>query len=215
LVGTFRQPAFVSAELKSLVTLPDIQWKNGYAEIAKAALISGSEDWDWLSERARQLASQAQPETEYLELVQEALVRAVGLKARLVSADPLESGVRIFLNYGHSFAHALETVSNHSIDHGLAVAEGIRFASRLAVEAIGADPDFADRQGAILDALGLEAMQISFTADELFAAMLGDKKNDSRGLRMVFASAPGEMEVKRIDPDLLKIYLLYWEEAHS
>jgi len=219
LVGTFAQPRFVCAELQSLVTLPLEQWANGWAEVVKHAIISGPEDWDWLSAQAAPLHDQALPENEYLALVQEALVRTVRLKAQIVSSDEREQGIRIFLNYGHSFAHALEKISGYTLLHGVAVAEGIRFAARLAVEAIGASSLFAADQDSLLAQLGLPPLPhpvpASVSADELLAAMLGDKKADAQGLRMVFASAPGQMQAVRVDPDLLRIYLKNWVEMHS
>jgi 3-dehydroquinate synthase len=124
-----------------------------------------------------------------------------------------EQGLRECLNYGHTFAHALEAVSGYRISHGRAVAEGMRFAARLATEAIALPQEFVDAQDILLDRLGLTPIGESFSADELYERMFSDKKVRNSVLRFVFVSAPGVWETVAVDPDLVKIYLILWEQA--
>jgi 3-dehydroquinate synthase len=207
LVGTFKQPIYVAADLETLGTLPAPEWENGFAEIAKSAFIDSVDFSGWLSNNAAALVAHDEI------LVQQAIVRALTFKARVVANDEREKGERECLNYGHTFAHALEAVSNFKISHGRAVAEGIRFASRLAVEAAAAPPRFADAQETLLDSLGLASIRDPYSADELFVRMFSDKKVRNSVLRFVFATAPGEWQTVAVDPDLVKIYLILWEQA--
>lgn len=207
LVGTFKQPIYVAADLDTLSTLPVVEWENGFAEIAKSALIDGADFSEWLAGAATGLVAHEE------DAVQQAVVRALTFKARVVANDEKEQGERECLNYGHTFAHALEAASGFSVSHGRAVAEGIRFAARLAVEAVGAPPEFAGVQDALLDSLGLSPIREPYSADELFGRMFSDKKVRNSELRFVFATAPGDWKTLPVDPDLIKIYLILWEQA--
>jgi 3-dehydroquinate synthase len=207
LVGTFRQPVHVLADLETLRTLPAEEWDNGFAEIAKSALIDGPEFYQWLGENAEALVARDE------EITQQAIVRALTFKARVVASDVTEKGQRECLNYGHTFAHALEAASGFRISHGRAVAEGMRFAARLAAEAVGAPTDFAEAQDVLLSRLGLRPITESFSADELYERMFADKKVRKGALRFVLAQAPGRWESVAVDPDLVKIYLILWEQA--
>jgi 3-dehydroquinate synthase len=207
LVGTFRQPTYVAVDLETLHTLPAAEWDNGFAEMAKSALLDGTDFSQWLTDNAAGLLAHDEA------LVQQAIVRALTFKARVVADDTEEHGQRECLNYGHTFAHALEAVSGYGIPHGRAVAEGMRFAARLAIEATGAPEEFAATQDALLDLLGLGPLAEPFAADELYERMFSDKKVRNRALRFVFIEAPGQWQTVVVDPDLVKIYLILWEQA--
>jgi 3-dehydroquinate synthetase len=89
----------------------------------------------------------------------------------------------------------------------------MRFAARLAVEAVGVEQRFVEDQDILLGSLGLKPITESFSADVLYERMLSDKKVRNGELRFVFAGAPGTWETVAVDPDLVKIYLIYWEQA--
>ena len=208
LVGTFAQPVLVAADLELLSTLPAAEWENGFAEIAKAALIDGDPFYSWLTEYADDLRKQGKG------AVQQAVIRALAFKGRVVSADERESGERECLNYGHTFAHALEAVAGYgAVSHGRAVAAGMRFAAALACEALELSSSFEAAQNALLDSLGLTGFTDSYTADELFERISIDKKVRGGKPRFVFVTAPGQWQTLAVDPDLLKIHLLLWADA--
>jgi 3-dehydroquinate synthase len=208
LAGTFHQPVVVVADLDSLDSLPAPEWSNGLAEIAKSALIEGTDFTDWLSAHAHELCAHEKA------VVQEAIVRSLAFKGRVVADDERESGPRECLNYGHTFAHALEAVAGYgAISHGRAVAEGMRFAARLGTEAAGVSEDFVAAQDSLLDALDLQRIKGNYAVDDLFERMCTDKKARGADLRFVFAEAPGQWRTMPVDLDLLKIYLLLWAQA--
>jgi 3-dehydroquinate synthase len=214
LVGSFYQPAYVLCDLNLLDSLPDAEWANGLAELVKSAIIDSPEFYNWLLENNAALAARERP------VLAQAIVRALRFKASVVVADEREAGRRECLNYGHTFAHALETCAGFgAVGHGRAVAEGIRFAARLATEAVGAPVEFAVEQEAALEALALftplAPAVAHVRAEELYAAMLSDKKVRDGAVRFVFAEAPGHWQATLVDPDLIKIYLLYWQQAQQ
>ena len=114
LVGAFWQPSGVVCELDALATLPPREMRCGLGEMAKYHFLTGD---DLLS----------------MDLG-ERIARCVEIKAEIVGSDEREAGRRALLNYGHTLAHALETLTDHRLAHGEAVAVGLVFAAELAHE---------------------------------------------------------------------------------
>lgn len=123
LAGTFHQPCAVIADSEVLATLPEVELRSGMGEVVKSALVGGEYELARLEARARAAAGRS------IEALGEVLVDAVGVKARIVAADPLERDQRRALNLGHTFAHALEHAAGYGVlPHGEAVAAGIGLA---------------------------------------------------------------------------------------
>jgi 5-deoxy-5-amino-3-dehydroquinate synthase len=120
------------------------------------------------------------------EVVTDVVARCAGIKAEIVVADPEEhSGLRATLNYGHTFAHALETVTGYALAHGEAVAIGLVFAGELARALERIDAAEADAHRDLVASLGLPtAVPAGASAGDLLAVMRRDKKG-SGGLTFV------------------------------
>ncbi|MGI6216440.1 MAG: 3-dehydroquinate synthase [Coriobacteriales bacterium] len=205
LVGNFAQPIYVSADIDSLETLPLLEWRCGFAEMAKSAIIDGPDFSSWLFDAAHALVAHDP------EKLREAIARTVEFKARVVVEDERESGTRKCLNYGHTLAHAIEAVSkNPRVPHGIAVAEGMRFAAKMAESTIGTMPGFVEAQDSLLSALGIEPMMRSFDADELLERMMNDKKANGKTISFVLAKSPGNWEVVEMDPQVVRGHISSW-----
>jgi len=102
-----------------------------------------------------------------------------------VGEDPRESGLREILNYGHTFAHAIEQVERFSWRHGAAVSVGMVFAAELARLAGRLADDVVDRHRAILTSVGLPVSYRGDRWEQLLAAMRRDKKTRGDLLRFV------------------------------
>ena len=211
LVGTFCQPSLVCADVATLATLPEREWACGCGEIAKSAVIDSEDFFFWLYSHTDQLAAR-EPET-----VKEAVQRCIVFKASVVARDQEETkGVRECLNYGHTLAHAIETEAGYGVySHGHAVAQGMRFASRLAVAHLGASMEFVQTQDALLDALGLPELRLKAEPERLLHLMKGDKKVRSGKLRFVLSRACGEWEVCELEDEFVLEYLQAWQRSLS
>jgi len=202
LVGAFHQPRLVLADPATLRTLPAREFRSGLAEAVKHALISDAAladrlraDWDALLDR--------QPD------VVAPLVRdAAAVKARVVSADEFEGGLRATLNFGHTFGHALEKEAGYGVlTHGEAVALGMRAALHLS-ESL--------RLGHVASALGPFAEAEALVArlapappaldvDALMNAMATDKKRTAAGLRFVVLDAVGDARLaENVDETMVR-----------
>lgn len=206
LVGAFHQPIYICSDIRTLKTLEEEDWVNGFAEIVKSAVVAPRRSfYEWLRNNAEGLMQHDDM------LLEEVVAMTAEFKASVVSKDERESGLRECLNYGHTLAHAIETAAGYgTIGHGRAVAEGMRFAARLATEVTGASVDFIKKQDALLDRLGLQ--QLPWTADpeRLFKIMKGDKKNRGGDVRFVLANDFTEWEVTPVPEEILMKHLKAW-----
>jgi 3-dehydroquinate synthase len=210
LAGAFKQPLLVISDTSVLSLLPEREWVSGIAEIAKSAAIAGEEFLGWLEENAPALLAREEA------VVKDAVRRSAEFKSGVVSADENEAGPRECLNYGHTLGHALEKVAGYgSISHGSAVAEGMRFAARLSVEAGQGSAEFVRRQDALLDGLGLPTMDTPLAASALLEAMHSDKKARGGNVRFVLVDAPGSWRCAPVADATIREHLDAWAKSKS
>ena len=179
LVGAFRPPAGVLADLDLLATLPRREYVSGLAEVIKAGFIADPVILDLIE--ADPAAASAPGGPHEHELVE----RAIAMKAAVVAADLRESGQREMLNYGHTLGHAIERAENYAIPHGEAVAVGMMFAAAVGRLAGLADQPTADRHGQVLRSVGLPVRYAGGSWPVLRDAMAVDKKTRGARLRLV------------------------------
>ena len=197
MVGAFWQPAGVLIDTATLDTLPAREYRAGLAEVVKYGVILDEEFFEYL-ERTERDINQRKPSV-LIDIVE----RSCQLKAKIVSEDEREeSGLRVVLNYGHTFAHALESVTGYrELLHGEAVSIGMLCASRLAEHLGRFDHASTERQAALLQNLGLPVAVPQVDHANILKAFRSDKKSEGNNLRFVLPSRIGKVElVEHIDP---------------
>jgi 3-dehydroquinate synthase len=196
LVGAFHQPLAVLCDPSVLTSLPDGEYRCGLGEVAKYALL-GDRDLDALLTHKADAVLARDP-----GVLTEMVARSAAVKARVVGEDPEErTGARASLNYGHTLAHAIETLSDYDLAHGEAVAIGLVFAAELAAALERIPPAEVARHRALLSSLGLPvAAPPGLRRVDLVDAMHRDKKS-SGGLTFVLAGA-ADGGVERVDDPL-------------
>jgi len=205
LAGAFWQPAAVLSDVTLLNTLPDAEWHNGMAEAVKTALLAGPEAVAQLTADAVDLA--ARDEAAVLRCVR----MCAGFKARVVSADERESGMRECLNLGHTLGHAIEKVAGYgTVGHGVAVAEGLRFAAFLSARLLGAPSELQQRVNTLLDVCGVPRYLVTGSVADLAAAMSLDKKARGGVVRFVLLRDVGDWVVVSVEPDVARKSLADW-----
>ena len=200
LVGSFWQPRGVIADVDTLATLPDREFKSGLAEVVKYGMILDPDFFDWLEANTGAILGR------HAAALAHVVGRSAALKADVVERDEREiTGLRAILNYGHTFAHAYETAAGYgTLLHGEAVAIGMVSAAALAQSLGRIGPDVVARQERLLRAFDLPVAVptgIGFTGDALLATMARDKKTVGGRLRFVLPTRIGHVElVDGIDP---------------
>lgn len=188
LVGAFHQPGAVLIDIETLATLPSREFSAGLAEVVKIAAVRDEGFLGWL-ERERGSILDKDPGA-----LTEMIRRSVENKAAVVAEDELESGVRALLNFGHTFAHAIETLTGYrQYLHGEAVAIGMMVASRLSELRGLCRPGFSERLGELLKFFGLPlALPAALGADDILDAMTLDKKVMAGSTRLILVKSPGQ-----------------------
>mgnify|MGYP002621735867 CR=1 FL=1 len=191
MVGAFWQPAGVLIDTAVLATLPDRQYRAGLAEVVKYGVILDADFFNYLEKHVGELDARDDAILEHV------VTRCCRLKADVVEADEREeTGLRAVLNYGHTFCHALESVTGYNqFLHGEAVSIGMLCASRLAERMGRVDRAFTERQGKLLAALQLPVECPKIDHEPLVAAMARDKKVEHGKLRFVLPSRMGHVEL--------------------
>ena len=205
LVGAFWPPLGVLADTSCLATLGDGEWRSGMAEVVKSAILD-----DVLSLEGLENDADALVERD-AGAVERAVFMAAGLKTRVVSKDEREGGARLALNYGHTLGHAIERVAGYgSVPHGIAVAEGMRFAARLAERLGAGDRAWSERQDRLLESLGLVRTGCPYDAAALVSAMRSDKKVRAGEVRFVLSTGPGQWVANPVGDAALAAALSEW-----
>ena len=186
MVGTFRQPCFVIADVEMLRTLPMRELRAGMAEVVKSAVIGDADLFDFVESRADDIFDD-------VEALQHAMLGAVAVKARIVAEDEREGGVRRLLNLGHTLGHAIEKCT-HEVNHGEAVAMGMGYIARVAFSRGMLCGEDGLRIVGLLDKLGFELMPPVDMAQVLDAVKL-DKKRENDMIRVVLPVKIGDCVV--------------------
>ncbi|MCC6176589.1 MAG: 3-dehydroquinate synthase [Chloroflexi bacterium] len=198
LIGAFHQPALVVADTRFLETLPEREYRNGWAEIVKAGTIVDSDLFATLEANAGRLLRFEDP-----ILLGDVIRRAIELKGQVVGADEREAGLRIILNYGHTIGHAIEAATGyHRYLHGEAVAIGMAGAGFIANRR-GMFPDEClARQAALLAQFGLPKHAECVAAADLLGPLSRDKKARGSTIQWVLANGIGSVTTARdVTPD--------------
>ncbi|MEM1288848.1 MAG: 3-dehydroquinate synthase [Pseudomonadota bacterium] len=210
LVGAFHQPALVLADIDVLETLPERQMRAGYAEIVKYALINDHAFFEWLEAHAVALLNGDQDALTY------AISTSCDAKARIVAQDERESGTRALLNLGHTFGHALESLTGYDADrlvHGEAVSIGIAMAHQFSHHLGFCPGQDVHRVLKHLEALNMPSSIIDipngrFTPEELVEAMRQDKKVSRGALTFILTRGIGRSFIaNQIDEGALTSFL--------
>ena len=190
LIGAFHQPMAVLIDPEVLRTLPPRELRSGLAECIKHDIIRDVEGFARLEQN---IGRALDLDIEYLA---ELVAHNVGIKAKVVAADPFEKGERAHLNLGHTFGHAIETISNYSYAHGEAVGLGI-CAAAFASRELGLLSE-ADRQRilAVIGHAGLPTGGLTLDIDAVVNAMAFDKKVKAGKVRFILPDGIGRATIR-------------------
>jgi len=186
LVGAFYPPKLVLVDPELLGSLPEREFRGGLAEVIKYGVIADASLFAFLERNMERILARDRRALEHV------IRRSIEIKARVVSHDEKESGLREILNFGHTFAHALEAVTRYRrYQHGEAVAWGMMCAALLGHEAAGTPADDVARIVALVRRIGPLPRWPAVPAAKLFAAMRADKKTKFGKVRFVLSPRLG------------------------
>ena len=191
MVGAFHQPLGVLIDIGTLQTLPEDQYLSGLGEVVKYGVSLDADLFEFIEANVEPIKCRDSA------VLQKIVAESCRIKAQIVAEDEYETtGRRILLNYGHTFAHAFEVLSNYSLLHGLAVAMGSICATRLALRCGWVNEAFVRRQFDLHRALNLPVEYPSeWDGERIIEQMRHDKKSEFGKLRFVLPTGLGQCRV--------------------
>lgn len=183
IIGIFSQPKAVYMDTNFLTTLPEKEWKNGLVELIKHAIIRDAKFFEYIEKNAH-LINQ-----KNLDVLNKIIIQSCNIKKQIVEKDEKEANLRMLLNYGHTIGHALESLYEYRVPHGLCVAQGIIAINHIAVRKKLMKERDTKRIESLFQKIGLDT-RISQKIDtkKLIVALKHDKK--FRGEKMNFVIVP-------------------------
>jgi 3-dehydroquinate synthase len=166
LIGAFHLPEAILIDMRFLDSLPETEWKNGFAEMIKYGLIASSSLFDLMAKKDK-------------NAVQIEIQSCIEIKRKTIETDFHEKGLRRILNFGHTLGHALETLVEYRIAHGQAVAMGIAFESFLSMRLGYLNTTDYQR---ILDILNLYGFRLDLLKGVAFEDLMQAMARDKKGL---------------------------------
>lgn len=186
MIGAFHQPQAVIVDTAVLRSLPEREFAAGIAEVVKYGLIADAGFFAWLESNMDALLARDD------EVLSRAIERSCAIKADVVAQDERESGVRAWLNLGHTFGHAIEAAQGYgSWLHGEAVAAGMMMALDLSVRLGWLEPEARERLSRLLEQANLPVRAPAIPVDRFLSLMSADKKVLDGKIRLVLLKGVG------------------------
>ena len=197
LIGSFHQPQAVLADINILKTLPNREFRAGFAEVVKYGLIKDLEFFNWLNQEYDSIFIY-----DKIKL-QKMITKSCEIKAKIIKNDEKEGGKRALLNLGHTFAHAIESFGNFDgrIIHGEAVSIGICLAFKLSNKLCFCSTDDTKKvinlfQKSKLPTSLHDIKKISISTSGMIQKFKLDKKNRQNELTFILNKRIGESFIK-------------------
>ena len=192
LIGAFHQPKLVLIDVDTLKTLPQRDMRSGLIEVIKMGVIRDKSLFEKVEENLAAILNLE--DATLIEIISSACLN----KAEIVAKDEKESNLRMVLNYGHTFGHALEALTHYNrYRHGEAVSIGMNCAAQLAVNlGMFSETDF-QRQRTLLNRTKLPlTFPSDLTPEAIHDAMYLDKKTLGGKLRLILPTRIGEVVIR-------------------
>jgi 3-dehydroquinate synthase len=195
IIGAFHQPELVLFDTSLLKTLPEREVRAGLSEVVKHGLIWDREFVEWCEAHAEQLLALDGTALTH------ALYHGCGVKAKVVSQDEREGGLRAILNLGHTFGHAFEAVAQYDeFVHGEAISIGMVGAAKLALR-YGRSPEIYEVTKRVLKKFGLPVrLPDHISTDAVMSAMMHDKKFREGKMVFIVPVEIGKVEIRKDVP---------------
>lgn len=201
LIGTFKQPKAVIADVATLQTLSSEEFSFGMSEIIKHGLIGGKELFDRIKAGNWKWESHSFQPPSFSGL-QDLVAQAIQVKINIVQKDPFQKGLRAVLNLGHTFAHAIEQASSHTLRHGEAVSMGLVASANLSHRLGHCKKDLEQEVAFVLAEAGLPVkIPKKLDSQGIIQAVHRDKKRKGEQLRLILMRDIGDVFIAEDVPN--------------
>ena len=195
ILGTFSPPKKIILDVTLLKTLQDVDIHSGIGEMIKVHAIDSPKSFDKISNSFEKIVSDS-------DTMEKFIYDSLMIKKKLIEVDEFDMGPRNVMNYGHSFGHAIETATNYSIPHGIAVTIGMDMANYVATQLGVTKKNHFERMHTVLDKNAKLFRNIVIDCNLLLDALTKDKKNTSTKLRLILPNEQGEIFIGLYDKSI-------------
>ena len=190
MIGAFYQPCLVLADLDTLQTLPQKEFRAGLAEIIKYGVISDSSLFEYLEKNVEKILQLDKKCLEYI------IKTSCSIKAEVVEKDELENHYRMILNFGHTLGHAIEALTHYSkFIHGEAVAIGMVYAAKLSDKLGKCQEGIPRRLDRLVRKFGLPADLPDLHSKAIIESLYHDKKTMNHKIKFILVKEIGIVEI--------------------
>ena len=190
MIGAFYQPRLVVADLETLRTLSQKEYRAGLAEIVKYGVIADAKLFEFLETHYKRIIDLD------FECLSHIIETSCAIKARVVEKDERESHYRMILNFGHTFGHAIESLTEYShFIHGEAVSMGMVSAAELSLSLGKCSEEIPKRLNALLKNFGLPVAMPELDSSAVLESLYHDKKTMDNKIKFILVNKIGSIEI--------------------
>lgn len=205
-IGNFYPPNKIIIDINFLETLPKLQIYSGLGEMAHYFFIDGRESFELFKTQINN--------PDYKLLIQKSLE----IKKKMIELDEFDSGPRIIFNYGHSFGHALESITNYEVPHGIAVSIGMDISNHvsclLGYITLDEKEEMSEILCKIYDVYYDKSLTENLDVYALMKILKTDKKNVGSNLGLILTRGLGDMFITQIEShDLIHKFVTSWKDG--
>ena len=203
-LGNFYPPQKIFLDVNFLNTLKVRDIKSGLGEMAHYYLVSNLNDWQFYKKNLERVIQK----NFNKNIMRSLIFKSLRIKKKIIEKDEFDKGSRLILNYGHTFGHAIEKITNYKIPHGMAVAHGINMSNFFSLQykfiSKKIFEEIACQMGKIVNLSDLKKINVKHFLD----IVKKDKKNKKNNIRLILTRGFGKMFIYNIDNDLKFVTLL-------
>lgn len=193
-LGNFYPPQKIFIVPALLKSLPELDFKSGMGEMLHFYLVSGEDDFEFYSQNYEKAF---EDEAVLMALIK----RNLEIKKGFIERDEFDRGERQLLNYGHSFGHAIESLTNYTVPHGIAVSYGMDMANFTSVKLEFIDEKVRQKIRPLLEKIWLGTPITDIPVEEFELALSRDKKNIGNTYQLILTRGIGNMLKHGITPN--------------
>ena len=193
-IGGFYPPVEILIDLRFLETLSDLDFRSGMGEMIHYYLVSGEEDFE-------RMLAEYKPSFRDKRILRGLVRHSLEVKKGYIERDEYDTGPRNVFNYGHSFGHAIESLTGYAVPHGIAVSFGMDIANTISVKKGYLSEDLRERIRKLLEMNWGEVRLGDIDLDAYKATLAKDKKAVGKELRVILTKGLGQMFKTPLDLD--------------
>ena len=194
LLGNFYPPNEIHIDLDFLETLPTKEIVSGLGEMTHFFFVSGKSAYELIRDKGQQALSDRC-------ILEELIRKSLDIKKAIIEVDEFDDGVRQLFNYGHSFGHAIESITNYRVPHGIAVSHGMDIANYISARMGLIEMALREQLREVLVRYWDQVPLGELNVDAFIGALRKDKKNVGNEVKVILTRGLGDMFKATLEVD--------------